>query len=243
MVENKSSVYDRPEPEYTPLVAVVDQGTDGDENRVAEPSPLGARVDDNHNSNLDTSVPDTIEPIPNLADDNKVEQLEQEQFVASGVGAGVVGLLLGGPVLGIVLGFGAAYAHDKPGAAGDTARAVGDITLSVRDRAQEIDQRHGVVEKSKRAAQEAWERAKELDQRHHVMERTKERAVQGFHAAADFVNRHNLIERGIESIGKAVYWLAEKVAKAFNCGDANERGQHDRSATTTSNASTAPTCK
>ena len=133
---------------------------------------------------------------------------------AAGVGSGILGLLVGGPVLGLLLGFGGAYAAEhKPGhLVGDTARAVGEVALSVQAKAQAIDAQHHVVVRSKQAARQAWDKAQQLDREHRILEKAKELAVYSWNATVSFIRRHNLVERGVNGIGKGVCWLIEKVA-------------------------------
>ena len=113
----------------------------------------------------------------------------------------------------MILGFGAAHATKKEGAVGDTARAVGDIALSAREKAREINQRHNVVERSSTAAQDAWQKAQDMDQEHHYLERGRNCAVKMWTALVDFVQRHNLIERGVNTIGRTVVWAAESIGR------------------------------
>lgn len=133
---------------------------------------------------------------------------------AAGVGSGILGLLVGGPILGLLLGFGGAYAAEhKPGhLVGDTARAVGEVALSVQAKARAIDAQHHVVVQSKQAARQAWDKAQQLDREHRILEKAKELAVYSWNATVTFIRRHNLVERGVNGIGKGVCWLIEKVA-------------------------------
>jgi len=64
-----------------------------------------------------------------------------DRMVASGTTGAVLGFLFGGPILSALLGFGAAYATKKNGAPGDAARALGDVGLTVREKAIEVDER------------------------------------------------------------------------------------------------------
>ena len=117
--------------------------------------------------------------------------------------SGIVGLFLGGPFVAMILGFGVAYATEKQGAVGDTARAVGDVALSVRGKAIEIDDKHNVVGKSKVMAQEAFEKAKEMDRKHHILERTKDLLVYSWTSTVEFFRRNRVVERGVEGVGRS----------------------------------------
>ena len=103
---------------------------------------------------------------------------EHDRMVGAGVASGVIGMLVGGPFLGLLLGFGAAYASTKTdGPVGDAARAVGDVALVAKAKAQEVDAKHNLVTKTKVAAKEAWERAKQVDRKHNVLAKSKEFVV------------------------------------------------------------------
>lgn len=133
---------------------------------------------------------------------------------AAGVGSGIVGLLVGGPILGLVLGFGAAYAateHPQGHLVGDTARAVGAVALSAQARARVINDQHHVVERTQQAAQQAWNHAQQLDREHGILDKAQEMVVFSWKATVSFVREHNLVERGVRGIGKGVCWLLEKV--------------------------------
>lgn len=69
---------------------------------------------------------------------------------AAGIGTGVVSLFLCGPFFAVLLGFGAYYAakENKDGL-GDVARSMGDLSLSVKDKAVEIDRKHRLVDRVK----------------------------------------------------------------------------------------------
>ena len=208
MGESKSSVYD--DDETAPLVPV---------EPVAGDVPLLNAVPGTDSVFAAASTIPVDEPTvaTNVSEvPMSHEEYLQQQLVGAGVASGVLGMLLGGPILAMLLGFGATYACEKPGAAGDTARAVGDVALSVRDKAREVDAKHHLVLRAQTTAAEAWSKAKELDQRHNILERAKEFAAHSFRVTVDFVRRHRLIERGVESVGKAVYWAADRVAEKLN---------------------------
>ena len=103
---------------------------------------------------------------------------EHDRMVGAGVASGVIGMLVGGPFLGMLLGFGAAYAStNTDGAVGDAARAVGDVALVAKEKAKQVDAKHNLVTKSKIAANEAWERAKQVDRKHNVLAKSKDFVV------------------------------------------------------------------
>eukprot|EP00978_Attheya_sp_CCMP212_P025829 scaffold83948_cov63-Attheya_sp.AAC.5 len=62
----------------------------------------------------------------------------------AGVLCGVLGCLIGGPILGAIAAVGGAHATQKDGCIGDSARAFGDVALTVKDKVKEIDEKHDI---------------------------------------------------------------------------------------------------
>mmetsp|Transcript_14546 Transcript_14546/g.24127 ORF Transcript_14546/g.24127 Transcript_14546/m.24127 type:complete len:166 (-) Transcript_14546:334-831(-) len=114
-----------------------------------------------------------IVPIFDPDDEEDDEAHHENLTLGAGVAGGVLGLLIGGPILSILTGFGIAYATKQQGAAGDAARAVGQLALEAKQKAQEVDRKHNLVQKGQIAASEAWEKAKETDRKHSILVKTK----------------------------------------------------------------------
>jgi hypothetical protein len=216
MVESKKSVYDNDNPPLVEATSAAVGVPEGDllqlntNDAVAEsassstpraPAPPHESTQSNESS---------VEEIPSLPTEE--EELERKRTIGAGVFSGVVGLFLGGPFVAMILGFGAAYATEKQSAVGDSARAVGDVALSVSAKAKEIDGKHHVVEKSKVMAQGAFEKAKEMDTEYNILERTKNFLVYSWTSTVDFVRRNRVLERGVEGVGRSAEWVAGKVA-------------------------------
>jgi hypothetical protein len=154
---------------------------------------------------------------------------EKTRMAAAGVAGAVVGSLLLGPFLGVIAGFGSAYATQKPGAAGDIARALGEVALVTRDKAREIDQQHHLVSKSKRAIADVWERTKELDRQHRILDRIKDFLFFSCREIVDFTLRNRLLEKGVEATGRGFEVVFKKV-----CGGDKPRVDSTTLASTTS---------
>ena len=150
---------------------------------------------------------------------NEINTTEHERMVSAGVASGVVGLLMGGPFFGILLGFGTAWAHDKEGAAGDAARAVGDVALVAKNKAKQVDAKHHLVLKSKNAINQAWQRAKEVDRRHNVLEKTKGFVVFSWEKILEINREHRVIERSVEAIGRALGYILTQIAEKIRQQD------------------------
>jgi hypothetical protein len=137
----------------------------------------------------------------------------ERQMVNSGVTAAVFGFLfLGGPIGAVILGFSTAYASQKEGAAGDVARSVGDIGVSIKEKAKQINEKHHLVERTSEAATKAWENAKQYDREHHVLDKILHVLQRGWQHFTQYVQEHRLLERGVESAGRAYEFIADRVS-------------------------------
>lgn len=110
-----------------------------------------------------------------------------------------------------LLGFGAAYATQKEGAVGDSARAVGQVARTARLQAAAVNRKHGLVEKSKRLASDAWQTARDLDRRHGIIDQTVGFVQYTWRATTGFCQRHRVVERGIDGANQTLGWLAEQI--------------------------------
>lgn len=130
---------------------------------------------------------------------------------------------MGGPLLGLILGFGAAYATQRDDEWGDAACAVGHVALTAQEQARVVNQKHDIVERSKRAAGRAWKRAQEMDRKHHVLDKVTEVLRSLWEAVRAFVHRHRLVERGMEGLGKALVWVIEQMQQKISQESLNGR--------------------
>lgn len=126
-----------------------------------------------------------------------VDPQEQSRTFGAGAAGAVLGLLLGGPLLSVVLGVCAAFYSQQEGAKGDIARALGDVAIVARARFLELDKKHRLVDKGKKAATRA------LSQLKHKADKNPETKfkVQRFvgwcwKSLVEFENQHKLIQRG-----------------------------------------------
>ena len=124
----------------------------------------------------------------------------------AGVGGAVVGLVLGGPVGSAFLGFGSAYAVRKENKAGDAARALGEMTLSVKNKAIEIEDKHRYMERSVTAINSTCEKSKCT-----LLHKTKKAVVDTWTTLERCTKRKQLLERGVEGTGRGVEYVASVV--------------------------------
>ena len=78
------------------------------------------------------------------------------------------GLVLAGPLIAVVGAVGAGALATQSTKAGDVARASGDVVISAGERAKKIDEKHHVVDKTKKASKDLYTKAKTFEGKHHL---------------------------------------------------------------------------
>jgi hypothetical protein len=96
---------------------------------------------------------------------DSLEDIDDSQIFGAGAAGAVLGLLMGGPLLCVVFGLGSLYCSQQEGAAGDVARAMGDVALLTHSKFQEVNQKHHLVDEGKQAAGKAFTKLKEAKER------------------------------------------------------------------------------
>lgn len=87
---------------------------------------------------------------------------------AAAIAGGVAGLVIAGPIVGVVGAVGAAALATQNNKAGEVARASGDAVIATGERAKQIDKKHDVVNKTKKAAENLVQKTKDFEQKHHL---------------------------------------------------------------------------
>jgi hypothetical protein len=76
------------------------------------------------------------------------EEATDRQLGGAAVAGGLAGLILAGPIVGVLAAVGAAVAATTKGGSGQAARASGDVMASFGERLKEIDEKHHVIERT-----------------------------------------------------------------------------------------------
>lgn len=139
------------------------------------------------------------------------EARESQRTIGAGAAGAIMGLLVGGPVLSIVFGFGTVYYTKQEGATGDLARALGEVALVARDKWKEVDSKHHIVDQSREAANEAMHRMQEADRRHHGREKFFKFVAYCWKSTLQFVEQHQLVDKGCDQIKILAEKLSEKI--------------------------------
>ena len=92
---------------------------------------------------------------------------------AAAAAGGLVGLILGGPVLAVMGAVGAGIASTSNCPAGNIARAGGDVAASIGETIVEFNDKHKISEKARVRAEKLGQKIKEVDQDHKITDKVK----------------------------------------------------------------------
>jgi len=140
---------------------------------------------------------------------------------AAAAGGAVLGMFMGGPFLSLVLGVGSHHYSKQEGAVGDCARALGEVALVAKEKFQQVDERHHLVDKSKEAAARTLDRVQQADREHKLQEKAGYFISHCYAVTLDFIYRHNLIERSKDKFKEFVSHLTKAVRE-------HQQRVHDR---------------
>lgn len=178
---------------------------------------LNASNLEEHNKHI---IGEEIQECSNLGKDPGIDtDSETKTKVGAGLLFGLSGLLLGGPILGLLAGAGATYvATNNEGPAGDAARATGEFAVTtgskVGEAAKEANEEHGILDKIKNAFSLGWGKVQELDKDGKVGEKAKETVNGAKQKTMEFEQKHHVMENLLTGIQHGVNFLLEKVRDA-----------------------------
>mmetsp|Transcript_558 Transcript_558/g.1344 ORF Transcript_558/g.1344 Transcript_558/m.1344 type:complete len:342 (+) Transcript_558:129-1154(+) len=176
-------------------------------------------------------------------EDEDEETENQRKLVASGAAGAVLGMLIGGPYVGIIAGFGSAYASTQPEgtSAGDIGRAMAEVALLTKQKAIQIDAKHRIVDKVRVKLAQGWEYAKHLDREHHLLERLKVFVVWSVKTAIELAKNNRLLERGASATGRGIQYACSNGSGGNSGSNGNGGNNGTRTNTVTFTASTTST--
>lgn len=128
MVEKRESLYDATS-STTPLVTA--------DYMTKENEPTVSPTDSNEPIVSATTIPTTSQ---HVEFDVKPSTDDQENIQFAGIGSAVVGLIVGGPILAAIFGFGAVYAAERNA---DVRNKFGDVWANLK----RFDKKHNVVKR------------------------------------------------------------------------------------------------
>merc|ERR1712157_72285 len=116
-------------------------------------------------------------------------------------------------IVGVMGGLGAAHLTRKDGAAGDAARSLGDVALSAKDKATELDVKYRISDRTKNVTDNAWESVRKFEGDNGPIHKGKSAVVKGWENTVEYTRRNRLIERGVDGVGNAFDWTTDKLRK------------------------------
>lgn len=162
--------------------------------------------------------PEKKEPVPEAIDITKSVAEEDKHLVSpAGVGGAVLGLVFGGPLFSALLGFGSAYAVRKKNTAGDAARALGELTISVQSKTAEIEKKNGYLEKTTKSINDYCDKDENS-----VAFKTKTFVVTSWQGISKYSKENQLVERGVEGTGKGLEYVGSVFGRLLKKCDKDE---------------------
>ena len=136
------------------------------------------------------------------------------KVIAGAAGAGLIaGMMVSGPVVGLVAGAGAAVATMTKGTAGDVARSAGNLGAAAGSKAVELDKKHHIVDKTKAATSGLVAKAKDIDKKHGVVDKTKAGAIKAASAASDFNKKHDITGKTAKALSSGMDAVSRRLSK------------------------------
>merc|ERR1712232_886414 len=154
----------------------------------------------------------------------------------AGQGGAVLGFVMGGPIGSAVLGFGSAYAVRKQDCAmGEAARSLGKLTLSVKEKASTVEDKHHFLKKSKMAIDnfcgdnDSTTKENGGKATTNIASKARSSAVSTWNAASKFTEENQLFERGVEGTGKGIEYVGDAISKLQRSKKSTQQHQHQQS--------------
>jgi hypothetical protein len=147
-----------------------------------------------------------IEPIDIT---QSVPKEEKNLVKEAGQGGALLGFLFGGPIGCALLGFGSAYAvRKKDSCLGDTARGLAELTISVKEKASTVEEKHHFYKRSKTAIDNVCDDKNEKS----IAFKTRAFVVSSWLAATKFAKEKQLVEKGVEGTGKGIEYVGSAIS-------------------------------
>lgn len=131
---------------------------------------------------------------------------------AAAVGA-TAGLLISGPVVALAGAIGAGVATMTSGTTGGVARSAGTMGAAGYDKAVDLDKKHHIVDKTKKAGSSAYSSAKQFDEKHNVSGKTKAAASTAAKRASEFNAKHNVTGKTANALKSGMDSLSKRLSK------------------------------
>lgn len=146
-----------------------------------------------------------------LSNEQSSSKTSQSHKVIAGtaIAGGVAGLAIAGPLVGLATAAGGAVLATRQNKAGDLARASGNVVVAAGERAKKIDEKHHLLEKTKKATAGLVQKGNEINDKHHVTDKTKRAAANIVNKSKEFEQKHHLGEKAGSTITKGLTLMSQ----------------------------------
>mmetsp|Transcript_64505 Transcript_64505/g.77444 ORF Transcript_64505/g.77444 Transcript_64505/m.77444 type:complete len:202 (-) Transcript_64505:146-751(-) len=138
---------------------------------------------------------------------------------SAAIAGGVIGLVLGGPLLAVAGAAGIAVAATTGGAAGDIARASGEIVIAAGDKAKEINQAHNIVGNTRGTVENAWEKTKQYEAKNGIFDGIKDFIKSSVDKTFEYEKENKIFARMRTAITDGAQFLASRINESSMCSD------------------------
>ena len=154
-------------------------------------------------------------PVVNAAavSTNISEMSEAKKSLGAAGVACAAGVLLSGPVVGVILAGGAVYATTRNDKIGEATKAVGEATVRAIDKGRELGNRYGIFDKMKEAASATYAKAKEINEEYKVTDKMKECAISATEKAKELDSKYKISETTSKAVLSGVTAGAREITK------------------------------
>lgn len=133
---------------------------------------------------------------------------------AAAIAGGITGLVISGPIIGVVAAVGTAtLAATTPPThpVGNIARASGDVILSASEKAQELNQKHHIVEKTKTATKGMVQKVKKMDEKHDLSNKTKQGVAKIVNKTKELEEKHHFGEKAGKTVTRGLQMVSDSL--------------------------------
>jgi len=114
---------------------------------------------------------------------------------------------------------GIAVAATTGGAAGDIARASGEIVVAAGDKAKEINQAHNIVENTRGTVENAWEKTKQYEAKNGIFDGIKDFITSSVDKTFEYEKENKIFARMMTAITDGAQFLASRISESSMCSD------------------------
>lgn len=154
----------------------------------------------------------------NPTQDSSIKKFSKPSIIGGAAVVGTTaGLIIAGPIVGIVGGVAAAVVATQDSIAGRVARSSGETVLTAGDKVKDFNEKNQIVEKTKWGFGRLARKAGEIDESHQVVERGKRSVNSTIKSAKEVDKKHGIRESINDGFQRHFGFIATKLGRKPNC--------------------------